>query len=827
MRKRASYNSNDPIPPPPLLPPKPVYARAADVSTLASGSGTPPPLPPKPAFARADPRPALPPKPSNLFAERIAPTRPLPLLPIPEPSILEEGIPIPPERSIVSDAITTLPPEPRPFHVDSDILSDGLPDPDDIPLQLELPVAPPLCSLRHAAIPRVFGDPPFRKRDVFALAPTNEYDVRSAAIEIAHNRSRSRGRKSKRSADLRLGREERVICHFFDPSLPQNSQFRAVLDATIQDLSASRSNDSWSPHRPMQLLIGFIIKAALYERERGRSLFAQSLARFRESSVAHVRSAAFTLIINVAAQACFVRGTKDSIMVEGLVMLLFADVVLAMRAQERDKLVWKSALKCALLLYASGDIAPTNLQREALLTLTTKIQPHRHPDLMKTLFEHAERNSVELNKSTHFFREIETSLLIYINTSSLSTRRKLFRAILFAAVDDALSGGEIAGLDNVDQQVEWVRAVLEVHDVANALVLDFRLDSGVQFVPELVRELFFAPLLKPSQQQLDRVETQGTNSDDDDMSSRWGRTAGGAGPFSHNGDYKEDQDSTARAFELSVRRHARAVRTSDRVLHKPFTLRVFQSLGKLAKYSASIRATDDSVAGKAIRRAETACHGLRRAEYEDNASNYFRDLHDATALLVGSPDAPNAAAYISELLIEALFLAPAFAPPSNPISNPISISNSNPTSSPVEDSVAAQFLAGQRYAVRRALSFIDVSLPLALLTLTEPLWSDIYISQCRQCLVEIVGATSERAALLAPFAEDPDTTVAYRAEAVYATYFESDPSSSGSEGGGREKFAREILKKAQQTNSAGMDAYAKALFWRRNGRVREGNPPAE
>lgn len=787
-RQRGASTSVESYNAPPPLPPKPSYARAPEVSTgaMSLDSSSPPPLPPKPDYARADPKPQLPPRPHTLFSD--VPRRPLPPLPIPpRPQPLElsscavVGEPddenVPPERSVVSDAIT-VPLEPRAFGMNSDVLSENLSDPNDIPDELELPIAPPPCSLYHASLPRLFGDPPLKKRDVFSLPAHNEHDVRSAAVEIAHKRARGRGRSRR---DLRSPpRDQRVVCRSFEPSLP-GAELQAVLDSAAGDGS----------ERAMQLLVGYVIKAILHSPHQGSALFADALSRFRSSTDVRTRGLSFTLILNVAAQACFVRGRTQTGVVEAISLTLFADLVLGMRGTEMSRGVWDKATRCALVLYASDDMAPTARQRDALLVLAAHV--HQHPDVTRLLFEHAERG----DEVTRFFNDADDAVSLYTRTSSLSARRKLFRAIFRAAVDEATR--DTAPL--ADEQSRWLLAILEAHDAANALVLEFRQGCASDFVLLLVRELFFASL----QRQGADGEAIAPISEDDDASSRWGRSAVAV---------SAERDPADRVYELAARRHARAVRTANRALDKSFTIRVLRAIERRANAHAEARASADEACADHTALARTACRSAERAVLRLRcaavASQHaavacgaqLAALHDAAKLLVGARGAARAAASITELLLDAIMLSPTFSP-----------LDTSPRSAAAPDTIAAQFLGGQRYVIRRMLVDVDAALLLALLTLSEPLWYECYVSQLRQCLVELVGAVQERASLLKPFVEDPDTAVAYRASIVYATYCETS-SSSGSPSPPQKETGELLGRRREGPSQALNDAYTKVLFFK-------------
>ncbi len=678
----------------------------------------------------------------------------------------------PPERSIVSDAFP-LPVEPRPFHVDSDLLSAE--DPNDIPSKLEVPVAPPLCSLCHATLPSVFGELPLRKRDVFSLPPHNVHDVRSAAAEIEGKRRRRR--------------DDNIAPVSLTPAL-SGAEFGPMLDECVRDARVGKSG------RSMQLLVGFVVNTIIAQHNEGQKLFAQAVTRMRDNAAPNVRCAAFTFIGNVAAQAMFVRGRVASD-VESLSRLMFADAILWMRAAERERDVWDSAVRCALQLFSNLEITPTHLQREALLAIVAALEPHRHPDLTATLFDFADREYGEVKKSTHFYRDVETTMRVYSQTSSLSARRKLFRAILYAAVADALqkNEGSWSKPGDIEEQTRWLLALFEAHDAGNALVLEFTLGAQDDFVWSLVRQLFVAPLLKSGGHGDDEMAHLG-NSEEDDLSSRWGRTAV---PFSNGG---SEIDSTARAFDVSTKRYARAVRTANRVLHKPFVLRVLQALKRMADASAKMQTYLGSAADEAVARALLATMGLRRCERAERpaveAAKCLRAMHDAAATLVGVPGAAAAALRVAELLLETVLLAPAFAHPDLKKSD--------------ADTVAAQFLTGRRYAVRRMLGDIDVALLLACLAISEPRWADSYASLVRQCLIELVGATERGAALAAPFVGDPDPAVAYRAGVVYAA---GEDSGSDVAPATPRDMTREMLRRARAGGlDAVDDAFAKALLFK-------------
>lgn len=767
MRNKMAGPSEPSAPP---LPPKPSYARAADVST-DSASPPPPPLPPKPAYARAEPKPVLPFRPDR------PPTRPLP--PIPDLGLAATNTATgsetsaPPERSIVSDALP-LPVEPRPFHVDSDLLSAE--DPNDIPSKLETPVAPPLCSLCHATLPSIFGELPLRKRDVFSLPPHNIHDVRSAAAAGLGGKRRRR-------------RNENIVPVTLTPAL-SGAEFGPMLNECVRDARVGKIG------RSMQVLVGFVVNTIVAQHNEGRNLFAQAVSRLRDNSAPLVRCSAFTFIGNVAAQSMFVRGRVAGD-VENLSRLMFADVILAMRATEKEREVWDSAVRSALQLFSNSEITPTNLQREALLAIVASLEPHRHPDLTATLFEFADREFGEVKKSTHFYRDVETTVQVYSQTSSLSARRKLFRAILYAAVDDALqmNEGSWSKPADVEEQTRWLLAMLEAHDAGNALVLEFIKGAQDDFVWSLTRQIFVAPLLKSSGQGDEDVTHLG-NSEEDDLSSRWGRTAV---PFSNDG---SEVDSTARAFDVSTKRYARAVRTANSVLHKPFVLRVLQALKRLADAAVKIQPNVGSAADEAVQRALEATLGLRRCERAERpaveAAKCLRAMHDAAATLVGVPGAAGAALRVAELLLETILLAPAFAHPDL---------NTGDT-----DTVAAQFLAGRRYAVRRMLGDVDVALLLACLAISEPRWADSYASLVRQCLIELVGAAERGAALAAPFVDDPDPAVAYRAGVVYAA---GEDSGSDAAPATPRDMTREMLRRARAGGvDAFDDAFAKALLFK-------------
>lgn len=715
---------------------------------------------------RADAKPALPPRAHSLLDGDNVPARPLPALPgsfalpgnangggsdasrdrasaaddttVEGDVLLGDGAP--PERSVVSDAVTvTTPARTRPaFEFDN--LSDSLSDPDNIPDALELPVAPPACALCHAGVPSAFGEPPLPAAALFRLPKHSAADVRAAAGEIAAKRARARRQRARAStAPVDGGRE----------------YARALDDATRPDAERKSGPDGLSAPRMRALaaVVGCVVRARVREPAAGEAMFADALRAFVDSADPLTRCVAFALLTDVTKQATHIRPVADDGL-ERLCARMLAEHVLTMRAREQSRAVWDRAARAAVIVFGNGETPLTPTHRAALRALRAHLPAHRHLDGARALIALAGPRSPPPPPGSPPVPEapdpdcVDAAAHLYASTPSLAARRALFRELLRAAVWTAARALGINDEAAADQAA-LLGVVLEAHDAGAALVLEFRHGAG-GVVEALVREVFIEPLQRYPAAEL-------AEGDSGDGSARWRRLAAPASPSPD-----ADADPAERAYALSERRHARAVRAAHKVLNKTLAVQALHELARMADASADSRrraADDKEPAVRALADATDAVRGLRKRGRDGKGAEPARSLkklHAAVSTLAGAPPSPRAAVGLAELVLEAVLLRPAFATP-----------GSSPTG---PDCAAGEFLAGQRHAVRAMLAQANVGLFLGLLQLTRGEWYLRRVSLMRQALVELVGAVPDRGGLLEGFKDDADTAVAYRAEVVYSNY---------------------------------------------------------
>eukprot|EP00178_Gracilaria_changii_P012950 TRINITY_DN3648_c0_g1_i1.p1 TRINITY_DN3648_c0_g1~~TRINITY_DN3648_c0_g1_i1.p1 ORF type:complete len:871 (+),score=111.93 TRINITY_DN3648_c0_g1_i1:2426-5038(+) len=779
---------------PPPLPPKPDFIRLGLVPQSA-----PPPLPPKPDFARADKpvdalgkRRSYPISPANVTNDNVVqlsipppPTRPAPPVPKSDrkPSYGEEGSwvpsfpddrnpldpPQPPEPTIISDGdIHRSSIGVEATELNAPFLSDQLPR-----LKASLPQPPyPLQCYRLASTYQTLNiseqSESLNDAVLLTLSAENAEDALYGAFAVIRQRL-----KHSHSSNIRRGAPV--------PWRPYES--REPTGQAWKVLHEYLTNDSLKTHgrnRALLLLTGYVVGACLEGMETGINLLTEIVRRMRGAERSERDGSAFTLLVNIAAHASFVKGSAWS-RVEEVARKVFSDVVEDMHGRQDDDVMWERALRCYLFLLKSSDKHPSiNISSKCLAALALRMNVLTHTDvhhvlICNGLFPRLHETWDEFLTSARLNMDcledvggLQTILTLFADTFSPSARRRLFVLIYDFAVLKYLDGLTedvvVRHRDNIDS----FRALLESHEMENVLTHVFKVGPWDGFVVDMLRVLLFNPLT------VEYLGTRAENSSDEDQTV--GRRA-----FQEKTGSASDSDSrfgsqVGKLYRVPASRYISSTRALVKYLDKPFCISVLREVEGMAVHHSKFlwqrETMNHAREWKILRETHStvlkftfARHGAADGDLSDVLNKLYESVVDMTSVRASV----KGLLHMSEMIIEFFVVTPPFVP-------------RRKSRSLQWDSTSKLVLKGSVSVPRQLLSEVDSSMFSMLLSASNVKVPCKRLSESRQCLIEFLGSSKEGSSAVTLFVDDNDPIVAYRANELIHGQGEVDRNSVGTVG---------------------------------------------
>ncbi|CAN8062590.1 unnamed protein product [Agarophyton chilense] len=775
---------------PPPLPPKPDFIRLG-----LTPQSAPPPLPPKPDFARADKpvdapgkRKSYPVSSANVVSDGNAiqtaipppPTRPVPPIPTSDrkPSYGEDGSwvpsfpdernpldpPQPPEPTIVSDGdIYRSSVGMEQTELNAPFLSDQLPR-----LKSCFPQPPyPLRCYRLASIYQTLNvsedNENLNDAALLTLSSEDAEDALFGAFAVSRQRA-------NHSSFSNFRRRAPVQWRPYERREPSSQAWKVLHEYLTND-----SLKSHGRNRALLLLTGYVVGACLEGMETGINLLTEIVRRMRGAERSERDGSVFTLLVNIAAHASFVKGSSWS-RVEEVARKVFSDVVEGMHGRQDDDVMWERALRCYLFLLKSSDKHPSiNMSSKCLAALALRMNELTHTDvdhvliydgLYPRLHETWDEFLTSARLNMENLEEVggfKTVLTLFADTFSPSARRRLFVLIYDFVVLKYLNGLAedvvIRHRDNIDT----LRALFESHDIANVLTHVFKVGPWGGFVVDMLRVLLFNPLT------FEYLGTRVENSSDEDQTvgkkAFQEKTGSAAASDSRLG------SQVGKSFRLPASMYISSTRALIKYLDKTFCVTVLKEIEEMAAHHSRFlfqRETMDHAREWKILR-ETYSKILRfsfarRADASNDLCDILTTLYAAVVEITSCRSSMKGLLHMNEIIIEFFVMTTPF------------VSRSK-LRSVQWDSTAKMFLKGSISVPRQLLLEANPSMFSLLLLTSNVKVPRKRLSESRQCLVEFLGCSKKNLDVLKPFVNDNDPIVAYRAAELISKHSEVDRNS--------------------------------------------------
>lgn len=523
--------------------------------------------------------------------------------------------------------------------------------------------------------------------------------------------------------------------------------------------------------RALQLLTGYVVGACLESTDVGIALLTEIVKRMRGTERSERDGSVFTLLINIAAHVSFVQRVAWP-SVEQVTRRAFSDVVEDMHGSQDDDVMWKRALRCFLMLLKSSDVPPSSdISSKCIVALALHARDLSHADIDHVLITNGlchrlRPSTADLRTAIPLDREVlediggtDVVCSLFTDTTSTSARLGLFATIFDFAALDALSEMPNNEDDCVRDHVVAFRALLDAYDVADLFVHTFRAGPSPSFVVDTVRLLLLRPLTQQSYEEV-------TNSLPPKVPSST-RPAFLKSNGSLNGQ-QAVADKTS-LIQASASKYTLSIRTMVTLLNKSLCLRILQQLEKMAAVQSSMLAQRENM--RHPREWRLFCN-LERYIQEylySRVSGHAISLDDVLSSIlkvVTSMTSDRASTRgvvrMTELIIEFFTMK-----------LPFSKQKGDCNFSACTDSVARLFLRGQVVVSHELLAQADSSIFTSLLVASRQYPPVKRVSECRQCLIEFLGASKERIHLLKEFTDDVEAAVAYRAREIISKFSDS------------------------------------------------------
>jgi hypothetical protein len=583
---------------------------------------------------------------------------------------------------------------------------------------------------------------------------------------------------------------------------------RAVVDQVVDGHPVGSKR--W--RSALEVLVGVVVNACIDDAESGTVLLNDVTKRMRRGD-ASMRAAVFALLFNVAIQSAFAGPAWR--VVEKIVLGVFSTVVENMEVlhvKEGDSLtrpkrdddtheikgdsqcVWDNALKCFFALAAGGsrnsNLATGGIEKKmgrscgrptcsgsvitlgAMVALARHISPKTHPCVERILIgdglwrgfrgdfeedDDAIRVNVDEDSLYAQYGGADAISEVYARVRSLTARRRLFALILEVAVSRVHKRACASSLDvevNWEEQANWLYGLLRAYDAGDAMVTIFRLGPEPAFVIDTLRHMLFEPLA--------------ANSSGSCVLNAAGSGASGRGDEKLRSSIFP-QDSTVTGHSsvemklwAAANDHRTSVIAANRAMYKPFVIGVLMELESMAiAFQKNPRRCDVRNPNDRVYELEAKVITLRSEGLSKSLRSLrqvWQGLHSSVSKLAHRAADENEIIMIIDAVLSIALLPGAYR-------NMLSES---------ADYEAEALLSSERRVLAHGSCVEGVKTLVQLLHLANLDPGSRYLSEQRQCLVELLGSSQDQGQLARQFREDPDPFVAHRAAVIALTIRSAD-----------------------------------------------------
>lgn len=523
--------------------------------------------------------------------------------------------------------------------------------------------------------------------------------------------------------------------------------------------------------RALQLLTGYVVGACLESTDVGIALLSEIVKRMRGTERSERDGSVFTLLINIAAHVSFVQRVAWP-SVEQVTRRAFSDVVEDMHGRQDDDVMWKRALRCFLILLKSSDLPPSSdISSKCIVALALHARDLSHADIDHVLITNGlckrlRPNTADLRTLIPLDKEVldeiggtEVVCNLFTDTTSISARLCLFATIFDIAAIDALSEMPNSEDDSVRDHVVAFRALLEAYDIADLLVHTFRAGPSHSFVVDTVRLLLLRPL---TQQSYDEITGSSVSNNSSSIHPAFPKSSGGLSGQQAIADKTTMIQASASKYTLSIR-------TMVTLLNKSLCLRILQQLeimatrqsGRLAQRENMRHPREWRLVYNLERYVQQYLYS-RVSGHTVCLDDVLFSIHKVVVSMTSDRASTRGVVRMAELIIEFFTMK-----------LPFSRQKGDCNFTSCTDSVARLFLRGQVVVAHELLAQADPSIFTLLLVASRQHPPVKRVSECRQCLIEFLGASKERIHILKEFTDDDEAAVAYRAREIISKFSDS------------------------------------------------------
>lgn len=523
--------------------------------------------------------------------------------------------------------------------------------------------------------------------------------------------------------------------------------------------------------RALQLITGFVVSACLESTDVGIALLSEIVKRMRGTERSERDGSVFTLLINIAAHVSFVQRVAWP-SVEQVTRRAFSAVVEDMYGRQDDDVMWKRALRCFLILLKSSDLPPSSdISTKCIVALALHARDLSHADIDHVLITNGlckrlrpniadMRTSIPLDKAS--LDEIggtDVICSLFTDTTSISARLSLFEIIFDVAAFEAMSEMRNKEDDSVNDDVIAFRALLDAYDMADLLVHTFRAGPSHSFVMDTIRLLFLRPL---TQQASDEIFGSSAINSSSPTHPAFPKSNSNMGAQQADADKSTMTQASASKYTLSLR----TILTS---IDKSLCLRILQQLENMAaRQSIRLAQRENMRHPREWRLVYNSERYVQQYLYSRVSGHsvclddVLSLIHKVVASMTSDRASTRGVVRMAELIIEFFTMK-----------LPFSRQKGYCDFTSCSDSVARLFLRGQVVVAHELIAQADSSIFTSLLVASRHHPPVKRVSECRQCLVEFLGASKERIHLLKEFTDDDEAAVAYRAREIISKFSDS------------------------------------------------------
>lgn len=538
--------------------------------------------------------------------------------------------------------------------------------------------------------------------------------------------------------------------------------------AVLREYLTNVSLKSRGKTRALQLLTGYVVGACLESYDVGIALLSEIVLRMRGTERSERDGSVFTLLINIAAHVSFVQRVAWP-SVEQVTRRAFSNVVEDMHGRQDDDVMWKRALHCFLILCKSSNLPPSSdISSRCIVALALHARDLYHADIDHVLItnglcQRLRYSTTDLGSASPLNNEVLDDIggpdiicSLFTDTTSISARLCLFSIIFDIAVSGALSETPEDDMVGSQDHVTAFRSIFDANDMADLLVHAFRVGPPRSFVIDTIRLLLFKPLskqfyteiLEPSLAEIPTSSCPDFQRRNDNMMGQ------------------KELNQKVSVVKNSISKYVNSIGTIIKVLDKPLCLRILQQLERMAQKQFDRRVHLENLRHpREWRLLYNLEHCVQRYLYSRTSEHampwedVLSSMHKVVASMTSDRVSSHGIIRMIELIIE-FFV----------IKLPFSQQKTSCNFSTCSDSIIRLFLRGQVVVPHQLLAQTDSAIFTLLLIASRQCPSLKRVSECRQCLIEFLGALKERVHLLDDFKDDDDAAVAYRAREIASKF---------------------------------------------------------